>query len=183
MNIFGRTILFLGNISPLLLIIDIIYYPHYFLLLITITILFFIFNIYWYKILKDAKEANKTGNEILNISHLNDMGFLVISYFLTYTLSIPSVAIVGGIKGLLILLILLFIIYISLWNSKLLLYNPFLFLFGYKIYQIKTNAGAIGYLLLKKGPIEYEIKGEVKVIRIDDYIYLLKDSYEPADLN
>lgn len=176
MNLLEKVVIFLGNMSPLFAVITVIYYGQTILfeLLLSLTVLTGFFNLYWRRILSFSNSGqNQKNYRELEIKDANDLGNLVLSYFLTYTLSLPAVAVIGGIKGLIVLSILLAVVYVVMNSSRIMLYNPFLTFANYKIYRIETTRNAVGYLIVKKiGGVDYKLEGKVEAIQIDDYIYL-----------
>lgn len=177
----GATVLglFIGNLAPLFLVVSVIYYgtPLIFPLLLSITIISFMLNLLWWRVLSQINKLDTPSNtKTLDIKEADDLGSLVISYFLTYTLSLPSVAVIGGIKGLVVLIILLIIIYVVLEQNSIMLYNPFLSFRNYRLYKITTTTQSVGYLLVKKHPgIDRPLTGEVRAVHFRSYLYIKKN--------
>lgn len=171
----GRIIIFIGNLSPLFIVVFIIYfgspYSVYTLCMMLASLLLLA---YWKILLNVSMKPGSRNTKPLEIKSATDSSSAIISYFLTYTISIPSVSVVGGIKGLFLLLILLIVIYLVLYENRIAFYNPFLFLFKYKMYQIETTELAVGYLITKVGGVEFKPQGTIKAIQIDDFIYVAR---------
>ena len=111
----GRLVIFIGNLFPLFIIVSIIYSSSgYSASVYVFTFLSFLSLFYWKYILKASKYPGARSVKLLEIKTANDSSSSIISYFLTYTVSIPSVSVIGGIKGLLVLVVLLFVIYLVL---------------------------------------------------------------------
>lgn len=105
----------------------------------------------------------------------NEISSVVSNYILAYAVSVLSISVVGGVKGmeLLITLILVFGIYAFGWN--VMLFNPFLMLLGYRIYSMELEDNSTGYFIRKVngGPIA-NIKGHnYSMLKIDNYLYYL----------
>ena len=115
----------------------------------------------------DTKEVRESG----------EVSSIVSSYILAYVASVVSVSVAGGIIGflLLLLLVIIFGLYALGWN--VMLFNPFLMLGHYRLYWVELSDGSIGYVIrrLTGGPqinLKYE---NLKMIRIDDYLYYAAD--------
>ena len=170
-----RIIIFIGNLFPLFMVVFIIYLGSpYSLFTGIMTLASFLLLFYWTILLKASDKPGSRNTKALEIKNSTDSSSAIIGYFLTYTVSIPSVSVVGGIKGLIILFILLIIIYLVLYENKIAFYNPFLFLFKYKMYQIETTAMALGYLITKVNGIEFNPQGTIIAVQIDDFIYVAR---------
>lgn len=119
----------------------------------------------------------KITNE-MNVKESNEISSVVSNYIISYAISIISVSVVGGIKGifLLALLVVVFGLYAFGWNAML--FNPFLMLCGYRVYWMELEDGSTGYLILQVsgGPI-MNMKGSIRqMIKIDNYLYYLKNN-------
>ena len=102
------------------------------------------------------------------------MGSQVMGYFLSYALSLPSVVVVGGSRGIIILAILMMLIFILSHSSRIMLYNPFLSVFGFRIYEIEPRTGPHAYILSKGQLLVSDQK--ITTAQIEDYIYVVKRS-------
>ena len=172
---FVRIIIFIGNLFPLFIVVSVIYYGSpYSVFTGCITLASFVLLFFWAKLLKASDKPGSRNTKALEIKNATDSSSAIIGYFLTYTVSIPSVSVVGGIKGLIILLILLIMMYLVLYENKIAFYNPFLFIFKYKMYQIETTGLALGYLITKVNGIEFRPKGTINAVQIDDFIYVAR---------
>jgi hypothetical protein len=171
----ARIMIFIGNLFPLFLVVFIIYFnsPYEFLTII-IMLASFILLFFWKYLLGASYKTGSRNTKTLEIKTSSDSSSSIIGYFLTYTVSIPSIAVVGGIKGLIILFILLIMIYLVLYENKIAFYNPFLFLFKYKMYHIETTEMALGYLITKVDGNEYRPNGRINAVQIDDFIYVAR---------
>jgi hypothetical protein len=186
----GRLMVFFGNLSPLFLITFIIYFgtPEE-LLTVAITVLSIVSLGYWKHIL-GARYSPKIKYNIkeLSVKNAYDPTSAIIGYFLTYTVSLPSVAIVGGIRGLIVLLVLLVVIYLVFYENRIAFFNPLLSLFSYKMYQIETESSEIGhkyngYLIVKIEGTDSKPYGKILAAQIDDFMFISRKIKKNGDSN
>lgn len=114
----------------------------------------------------------------MNVKESNEISSVVSNYIIAYAISIISVSVGGGIRGmaLLSLLVVVFGLYAFGWSAML--FNPFLMLGGYRVYWIELEDGSTGYLILQVsgGPI-MNMNGSIRqMIKIDNYLYYLKNN-------
>ncbi len=170
----GRLAIFLGNFAPLFAVVLIIYWgtPEQ-TVSEALTVASFSCLLYWHHLLSaSTKKTVKYAIKDLKIRESDDPISAIIGYFLTYTVSLPSVAVIGGLKGLSVLLSLLVVIYLALYENKIAFFNPFLTLFSYKMYRIETEDEAQGYLIVKIKGIDWKPSGTVQAVALDDFLYI-----------
>ena len=148
----------------------------FFIAIIALVIVSLIGLYRWVDYLHSLTEQNFT-NE-MNIKESNEISSVVSNYIIAYAISIISVSVAGGIKGiaLLALLVVVFGLYAFGWNAML--FNPFLMLCGYRVYWMELEDGSTGYLILQVsgGPV-MNMKGSMhQMIKIDNYLYYLKNN-------
>ncbi len=169
----SRITIFLGDLPPLFFIVYIIYfntpYSTYTLIVLAVSIAM---AFYWKVILSLANDSKNRNVKSLDIENASDSTTAILGYFLTYTVSVPSISIIGGVKGLIVLSVLLGVIYLVLYENRVILYNPFLSLFKYRMYHIQTKDKADGYILIRVAGINYEPSGFVTAVQIDDFFYI-----------
>ena len=180
MKFIERVTTFLGNFSPLFLIVYITYYGlsfNIFLLPITAT---FLCNLIWLQLLS-RRRLDDSHTQFFEVMSARDIGPQVIAYFLSYALSLPSVVVVGGSRGIIILAILMILIFTLSHSSRIMLYNPFLSVVGFRIYEIMPRAGPHAYILSNGQPLVADQK--VTAAQIEDYIYVVKKSRKHGKKN
>lgn len=92
------------------------------------------------------------------------------SYILTYL--VPFVALPSdGWEKLVSLLVFFLVLALLYINSNMIHVNPMLNIFGYRIYELSMDDGAIHALITRRRVIR---GSEIKVIEIDEDIYLEK---------
>lgn len=177
----SRITIFIGDLPPLFLIVYVIYfntpYSIYTLVILAVSIAM---AFYWKVILNLADDSKDKNVKSLDIENSSDSTTAILGYFLTYTVSVPSISIIGGAKGLIVLSILLGVIYLVLYENRVILYNPFLSLFKYRMYRIQTKDKADGYILIRVAGINYEPSGIVTAVQIDDFFYIASQKKQNA---
>ena len=177
----SRITIFIGDLPPLFLIVYVIYfntpYSIYTLVVLAVSIAM---AFYWKVILNLADDSKDKNVKSLDIENSSDSTTAILGYFLTYTVSVPSISIIGGAKGLIVLSILLGVIYLVLYENRVILYNPFLSLFKYRMYRIQTKDKADGYILIRVAGINYEPRGLVTAVQIDDFFYIASQKKQNA---
>lgn len=177
----SRITIFIGDLPPLFLIVYVIYfntpYSIYTLVILAVSIAM---AFYWKVILNLADDSKDKNVKSLDIENSSDSTTAILGYFLTYTVSVPSISIIGGAKGLIVLSILLGVIYLVLYENRVILYNPFLSLFKYRMYRIQTKDKADGYILIRVAGINYEPRGLVTAVQIDDFFYIASQKKQNA---
>jgi hypothetical protein len=122
-----------------------------------------------------AKE--KIANE-MNVKESNEISSVVSNYIMAYAISIISVSVVGGIRGIALLALLVVVVGLYAFGWNAMLFNPFLMLCGYRVYWMELEDGSTGYLILQVsgGPV-MNMKGSThQMIKIDNYLYYLKNN-------
>ena len=177
----SRITIFIGDLPPLFFIVYVIYfntpYSIYTLVVLAVSIAM---AFYWKVILNLADDSKDKNVKSLDIENSSDSTTAILGYFLTYTVSVPSISIIGGAKGLIVLSILLGVIYLVLYENRVILYNPFLSLFKYRMYRIQTKDKADGYILIRVAGINYEPSGIVTAVQIDDFFYIASQKKQNA---
>lgn len=177
----SRITIFIGDLPPLFFIVYVIYfntpYSIYTLVVLAVSIAM---AFYWKVILNLADDSKDKNVKSLDIENSSDSTTAILGYFLTYTVSVPSISIIGGAKGLIVLSILLGVIYLVLYENRVILYNPFLSLFKYRMYRIQTKDKADGYILIRVAGINYEPRGLVTAVQIDDFFYIASQKKQNA---
>jgi hypothetical protein len=165
-----RIIAFMGNFSPLFLVVYVIYFDFQVNLYLFPVSLTFLCNLIWLHILG---KRNVTDSHIqdFEVRSANDMGHQVTGYFLSYALSLPAVAIVGGLKGAVILAILLTLVFVLSHGSRIMLFNPFLSVFGYRIFEVELTSGSRAFFLSRDKMISAE--QTMTAAEIEDYVYVV----------
>lgn len=166
--------MFIGNLSPLFLILFVIYYGTTYCYIQIILFVSSVLCVFYWKWILKLQYDGKTSKSIkqLDIRVADDASSAIITYFLTYAVSLPSVAVIGGLKGIIVLIILLFVIYIVTTENRISLFNPILFVFHYKMYRIETKEQFIGYLIVKIGGNDRKPNGITNAVQIDDFTYI-----------
>jgi hypothetical protein len=122
---------------------------------------------------KDYLE-NRCENEQYEVTEIDDMGKDVIAYFLSYSVSLPSVLFLSPDKGLFVLFIALILIFILFNNNKIMLFNPFLSLGGYYEFEAKIKNGPSIYLISKR---RVKINERLDLYKLNEFLYLEKIVY------
>ena len=170
-----RIVIFVGNLSPLFIIVFIIYLgTPYLIYTLAVMLISITLEFYWVKLLKLSQDSGPNNVKSFTIKNASDSTTAIMSYFLTYTVSVPAISVIGGIKGFIVLLVLLIVIYLVLYENRIAFYNPFLFLFKYKMYHFETTELGEGYLISKVIGIDFRPQGLTKAVQIDDFIYITK---------
>lgn len=161
---------FIGNFFPVFAITYVVYVGYNLSVWIVPVILTLSFNLIWVKILgkKELKEKPNSSEENYEISEIREMGLDVIAYFLSYSISLPAILFLPPYKGIFILVVMLVLIYLLLNSNKIMLFNPFLSLFGYNEFEVRTENGTSFYIISKE---KLKAGSVVKVFKIYPYIY------------
>lgn len=171
MKLYQSILVFLGNFSPIFVITYVVYIGFavtWYLFLLEGSILC---NLIWMQLLSKNYLENKCENEQYEVTEIEDMGKDVIAYFLTYSVSLPSVLFLPPEKGLLVLLIILILIFILFNNNKIMLFNPFLSARGYYEFEAKVKNGPSIYLVSKR---RIETNKILNLYRLNEFLYLEK---------
>lgn len=167
-----KVAIFVGDFSPLFAIaylsfigLKIDYFP---LALVAIS---FAANAVWLHIKKDAKRYR---HREFHVTSIDERGPQYVGYLVSYAAAIPSLMLVGGIKGLFIFAIVLLVIFPSYYLSDILFYNPILATFGYRFYKVKVKEGGEMYVV-SEDIIKSGEKVIVRIITDRTYLRLKKD--------
>lgn len=176
-NSIERILVFVGNFSPLYLIVYIIYdgfsvSPYLIPLAFT-----FLANLTWKHILSN-NHLKECESQNFTLAKLDDIGPQIIGYFLSYSVSLPSVILIGGSEGMVVLFILMVLIGILFHGNKIMLYNPFLSVFGYRVYKVWPSKGPTVFVISKDRVLEEE--EDIKTAKLEDYVYVLKNGFKPV---
>ena len=174
MKVYQTFLAFVGNFSPIFFITYIVYIGYALSVWLIPVFLSAFCNIIWRQIFSE-KNLKNCDKESYKISDTKNIGNDVIAYYLSYSIALPSVLFLQPVKGLLVLAIIMIIIYALSNEAKIMLFNPFLVLFGYKEMEIKTEKGAQIYLISKRRP---KMGEELKVSRIHELLYYLNVVYD-----
>lgn len=115
---------------------------------------------------KKIKETSELSNTISN-------------YIIAYAVSVISVTVVGGIKGLLLLFVLVVVFGLYAFSLNAMFFNPFLMLLGYRLYWVEVERedgiGSSGYVILRitGGPVRSLKGNKFKMTKMDNYFYYL----------
>lgn len=169
---FIKLVIFIGDFSPLFLIA----YLSYIGLKLDIAPLSFVvtsflLNGVWFQIKRDTRRYNKRE---FYVSDIDERGPQYIGYLVSYAAAVPSLLVVGGIKGILIFAIVLFVIFPSYYLGDILFYNPVLAVFGYRFYKVKVKEGGEMYVVSEK-VIRSDEKVVVRMITDRTYLCLRAD--------
>ncbi len=184
LHITSRVMIYIGNLFPLFVLVYMMYfnseYTCYALAMMFISIL----TLFYWKVLLNASTNTKSRNvKNLKIKEAKDSTSAIMAYVLTYITSIPALLFFRGLTGLIILLFILLFFYLVSFELKIAFYNPLLYLFRYKMYQIETEEHAEGYLIAKIGGINYKPLGEMKTVQLDDFIFIVRQSRKKINSN
>ena len=164
--------IFLGDFSPLFAIaylsligLRIDYFP------LSLVATSFMMNAVWLHIKKDAKRYNQRE---FHVTSIDERGPQYVGYLVSYAAAIPSLMLVGGLKGLLIFAIVMLVIFPSYYLSDILFYNPILAACGYRFYKVKVKEGGEMYVV-SEDIIRSDEKVVVSVITDRTYLRLKKD--------
>ncbi len=131
--------------------------------------------ILWLTYLENLNNEQTTDEK--SVKETREISSVISSYILAYAVSVISVAVVGGIKGMLLLLVLvtIFGLYALSWN--VMLFNPFLMLFGYRVYSMELEDESTGYFIRKitGGRVNNPRGNKYSMMQIDSYFYYLKE--------
>ena len=174
MKLYQSILAFIGNFSPIFGIAYIVYVGlavSWYLLLLVCAVSC---NFIWLQLLNKNYLENKCEHEQYEVTQVEDMGKDVIAYFLSYSISLPSVLFLSPGKGLLVLLIILLLIFILFNNNKIMLFNPFISARGYYELEAKVKDGPSIYLISKR---RIEINEKVNLYRLHEFLYLERIVY------
>ncbi len=131
--------------------------------------------IFWVLYLKKAA-VEKTG-DVKKVKEASEVSTTVSNYIMAYAVSVISVSVVGGFKGIILLIVLVSVLGIYAFGFNALLFNPFLMLLGYRIYwvELEDGIGSSGYVILRisGGPLKKLKDNEFEMTEIDNYFYYL----------
>jgi len=185
LNLWQKTLLFLGDLLPLYIIgITFSIQPFYetqFIIFSTLFVISLIGTCYWEITIKKIKSFNRDlRKDKTIIKKVEDKGGIYTVYIVTYISVLPLMS--KNLAGIISFGVILLIAYSLYINSDMLFYNPILGLLNYKFYkvEIEQNPGpdsetieiyAISKLKIKPGKGESEPR--YKFFTITDFIYLL----------
>ncbi len=175
MKWYERIFVFIGDFAPLYLIVYIIYFSFTLNAYFSLVVVPFLCNLVWLFLLSNENLKNSNVQNF-ELESFEDVGTQMTAYFLSYAISIPSVTIVGGVRGVVVLAIFMSLFFVLFHGNKIMLYNPFLSVFGYKVYKItvvKSPTQVPSTYIISKGE-KLTITGKIKASQIEDYIYVQK---------
>ena len=170
---------FIGNFSPIFAIAYIIYLGFILSLWLVPVALTIGCNLIWLNIFS-RKSLKNYQSERYKISQVKDIGIDMIAYFLTLSLSLTSILFLSPEKGLTVLAIIMFLVYILFNGNKIMLFNPFLSIFGYNELETETENGISIYLISKIRPPKDQY---LNMLRLNDYIYYVDKPHYDSDKN
>jgi len=131
--------------------------------------------ILWLTYLKHL-DTDRTTDE-KSVKETREISSVISSYILAYAVSVISVAVVGGLKGMLLLLVLVTIFGLYAFSWNVMLFNPFLMLFGYRVYSMELEDESTGYFIRKitGGSVNNPKGNQYSMLQIDSYLYYLKE--------
>jgi hypothetical protein len=175
MKKYAAFLAFIGNFFPVFVITYVVYVGYTLSIWLAPVILTLFFNLIWLRILSKKELMGKpnSSEENYNISEVREMGLDVIAYFLSYSISLPAILFLPPSKGIFILGVMLILIYLLLNSNKIMLFNPFLSVFGYNEFEVRTKTGTPFYIISKE---KLKVDSSITVFKIYSYIYY----YEPT---
>ncbi len=183
---FGRKVLFyLSNMLPTFVAIALIYdFPFEFSTLNQQTLFIislipigasFLGFILWIKYLKNVDRDKNS--DAKRIKETTEVSSTVSNYIIAYAVSVVSVSVVGGFKGVLLLIVLVAVFGIYAFSWNVMLFNPFLMLLGYRVYwvELEDGIGSSGYVIMRisGGPVRNLKGNEFTMTKMDNYFYYL----------
>lgn len=174
MKLYQSILAFIGNFSPIFGITYIVYVGFilsWYLLLVAGAVFC---NFIWLQLLSKNYLENKCEHEQYKVTQVEDMGKDVIAYFLSYSITLPSVLFLSPVKGLTVLFIILLLVFILFTNNKIMLFNPFLSARGYYELEAKVNEGTSIYLISKR---RIKINEMLDLYRLNEFLYLVGTVY------
>ncbi len=143
--------------------------------LIAMVVLSFAGFVVWLTYLRDLNDDETTDEK--SVKETKEISSVVSNYILAYAVSVISVSVVGGFKGILLLLVLVIIFGIYAFSWNVMLFNPFLMLFGYRVYWMELEDESTGYFIRKLtgGPINNPKGNHYPMLQIDSYLYYLNE--------
>jgi len=171
----GQSILaFIGNFSPIFIITYIVYVGFALSWYLVFVVCAVFCNLIWIKLLNENYLRNKCEHEQYIVTQFEDMGKDVIAYFLSYSISLPSVLFLSPVKGLSVLFIILLLVFILFNNNKIMLFNPFLSARGFYELEARVNGGTPIYLISKR---RIKINEKLDLYRLNEFLYLVGTEY------
>lgn len=183
---FGRKVLFyLSNMIPTFVAIAFIYdLPFEFSTLIQQSLFIislipigasFLGLVLWIRYLKNVDKDRNSG--VKRIKETTEVSSTVSNYIIAYAVSVVSVSVVGGFKGVLLLIVLVTVFGIYAFSWNVMFFNPFLMLLGYRVYwvELEDGIGSSGYVIMRinGGPVRNLKGNEFTMTKMDNYFYYL----------
>ena len=170
MKKYAAFLAFIGNFFPVFAITYVVYVGYSLSICFAPVILTLFFNLIWLKILskRELMEKSDSSEECYKISEVREMGLDVIAYFLSYAISLPAILFLPPLKGIFILVVMLILNYLLINSNKIMLFNPFLSVFGYNEFEVRTINGTTFYIISKE---KLKAGSDVTVYKIYPYIY------------
>lgn len=177
----NKLFFYLSNMLPTFIAIAIVYFiPFriltyyqiiYLIVIIGLIVLSSIGLVWWIWYLHKLDKI-RTGDE-KTIKESSEISSSVSNYIIAYAVSVISVSVVGGAKGIILLSILIVIFGLYAFGWNVMLFNPFLMLAGYRVYSVELSDGSTGYIIrrIMGGPLVNMKGNEMKMIMIDNYLY------------
>ena len=170
MKKYAAFLAFIGNFFPVFAITYVVYVGYTLSIWLVPLISTLFFNLIWIKILsrKELMGKRDSSEESYKISEVREIGLDVIAYFLSYSISLPAILFLPPSKGIFILGVMLILVYLLLNSNKIMLFNPFLSVFGYNEFEVRTENGTSFYIISKE---KLRAGSDVTVFKIYPYIY------------
>lgn len=177
----NKLFFYLSNMLPTFIAIAIVYFiPFriltcyqiiYVIVIMGLIVLSSIGLVWWFWYLHKLDKI-RTGDE-KTIKESSEISSSVSNYIIAYAVSVISVSVVGGAKGIILLSILIVIFGLYAFGWNVMLFNPFLMLAGYRVYSVELSDGSTGYIIrrIMGGPLVNMKGNEMKMIMIDNYLY------------
>ena len=175
MKLYQSVLAFIGNFFPLFAIIYVVYVGFVVSLYLLPLAGIALCNLIWAQLLNKDYLERHSENEHYEVTEIEDMGKDVIAYFLSYSVSLPSVLFLSPDKGLFVLFIALFLIFILFNNNKIMLFNPFLSVKGYHEFEAKIKNGPSIYLISKQ---RINIDEKLDLYKLNEFLYLVKRVFD-----
>jgi hypothetical protein len=129
----------------------------------------------WIRYLKNVDKDKNSGAK--RIKETTEVSSTVSNYIIAYAVSVVSVSVVGGFKGVLLLIVLVTVFGIYAFSWNVMFFNPFLMLLGYRVYwvELEDGIGSSGYVIMRinGGPVRNLKGNEFTMTKMDNYFYYL----------
>ncbi|MGZ0174363.1 MAG: hypothetical protein ACKVHE_33080 [Planctomycetales bacterium] len=166
-SLLTRTFLFLSSYFPLCLIFAIVFYDKNYWAALTVLLSGFVGLLGTLVYLRYAQRFNAVKVAVKGHQRKDSEAM---SYILTYL--VPFVVLPSdNWQKMVSLAVFFFVLALLYINTNMIHVNPMLNIFGYRIYEISADDGAVHALITKRRVLR---GSEIKVIELDEDIYLEK---------